>query len=567
MIIIDKIRFKNLNSVGNYWVEIPISAYKNILIVGKNGSAKTSVLQAITFALFGKPFTKIIISSLINSINKKGLETEIYFRKGNFTYKVIRGLKPDKFEIYENDILIKQDNSKVDYQKRLDTILGFDFNVFTKVSILASATYKPFMELEAKERRSLIEKLLDLEVFSLMSEISKSDLKEIKKLIDELDKEIYKIQVNITSKSKLQEEISKSSNSDKFSLNQNIVQIDKKLNENLSYKTELETKFKSLDINKYETIQKELEEESIDIKDKLKECFIKNKQTSETLKFFKENDICPICYQQVEESYKTKIVSNINLIDTNDLKFKESENIIKLQKINNWFNKVNQLKDSIKDLNTEQKTLEKEKSFYLKEIQKLEDKIIIDYSKELKELKKQLKVLEDKKQKYLEEKSIIDISLILLKDENIKGKIISNYVPLMNKLINEYLEKFNFFVKFELNENFEEKLKSRHIDSFGFLNFSEGEKARISLAILFCLREITKRKNRINLNLIGFDETLERVDSEAVESLIKILRSSDNNHIIISHNPELIQKFTYEEDLIIKVYKKGKFSYYDIGNQ
>lgn len=564
MIIIEKIRFKNICSVGNYFVEIELNKYRNIIFVGENGTGKTSVLQAITFGLFGKPFTSVKIGSLINSINNKNLVVEIFFSKGSTQYKIIRGLKPDIFEIYENGVLKKQDARKNDYQEYLDTILGFDFKTFTKVIILGSAVHVPVMQLSAKERRDLIEKLLDLEVFSYMNDYSKKQLKDINEKIKENDDIIYKLEINIETKERYQKEI--------------IGDIENKINiHNLKIK-DIQTRIDKIregmqsDIDKLATVDVSKYEENLKSYEKEYDKFRRDQITIEaenaiskkTLKFLDEYDVCPTCNQLLDEIYKTQIYENTIIADDEGIKIAILDVKGKIENVKKSLTKIDVFRDGIIEKNNKIRAYEKEIKIYKDEIETLNTSVEDNSNdKQIDEFKKLLKEKGKTKDILKEEKTIIDVALLLLKDEGIKASIIKKYVGLINILINQYLEKFDFFVKFELNENFEETLKSRHIDKFSYLNFSEGEKRRIDLAVLFVLKDISKKKNNVSCNLMAFDETLERIDEAGADCFVKLLRGFDTNNIIISHNDVVINKFNSEGDSIIKVFKKGKFSYYE----
>jgi len=562
MIIFEKVRFKNINSVGNYFVEIPLNEYRNLVFCGKNGSGKSSILQAITFGAFGKPFTSIKIGTLVNSINKKGLVVELYFSKGEKLYKVLRGLKPDIFEIYENDVLLKQDAKKNDYQKTLDTIFGFDFKTFINVIILGASNNVPFMQLPAKERRDLIEKLLDLEVFSVMNDYTKKELKDINEQIKENDSSIYKVELNIEFKEKYKKEAEKALKDKITEHLKSIKEIQDKVDVLTTERNSVIETLSNIDVKMYEDSLKEFQEEHKKMYDDEIMIEAGNTISRKTLKFLDEYDVCPTCNQLLDEIYKQQIYDNTIIVGAEGIKAGKEEIKIKINKTKVYLGKIQNRREYIDALAGDIAIHNKDIKFYNNEIEKLNKTNIDNCDEALEGFYKSLKTSQSEKDSLREKKTIIDVALMLLKDDGIKASIIKKYVGLINTLINSYLEKFDFFVKFELNEQFEETFKSRYVDSFSYLNFSEGEKKRIDLAILFVLKEISKRKNMVSCNLIAFDETIERIDEPAADCFAKILRSTDTNNIIISHDDKIISKFTSSDDCVMNVFKKGKFSYY-----
>jgi len=563
MIVFEKVRFKNINSVGNYFVEIPLNEYRNLIFCGKNGSGKSTLLQALSFGAFGKPFTSIKIGTLVNSVNKKGLLVELYFLKGKKEYKVIRGLKPDIFEIYENNTLLKQDAKKNDYQNTLDAIFGFDYKTFNNVIILGAANHTPFMQLSAKERRDLIEKLLDLEVFSIMNDFSKKELKDINEKIKDNESTIYKVELNIELKEKYKKE-AENAIKDKISEHlTTIKEIQDKVDVLAKERDSVIDILSKIDVEMYEDSLKEFNDEYKRMHDNEIMIEAENTRSRKTIKFLEEYDVCPTCNQQLDEIYKQQIYDNIIIVGAEGVKEAKEAVKTKIDKTKAYLAKIQNRREYIESLGGDIAIHNKDIKFYKNEIEKLNKTNIDNCDDELKEFYTSLKTAQESKEILKEKKTIIDVALMLLKDDGIKASIIKKYVGFINTLINSYLEKFDLFVKFELNESFEETFKSRHVDSFSYLNFSEGEKKRIDLAILFVLKEISKKKNMVSCNLIAFDETIERIDESAADCFSKLLRTSDTNNIIISHDEKIISKFTSTDDLVMKVFKKGKFSYYE----
>lgn len=567
MIVFENVKFKNINSVGNYFVEIPLNKFKNVVFVGENGTGKTTVLQAITFALYGKPFTDIKIGSLINSVNKNHLEVEIDFSKGKNHYKIRRGLKPDFFEIIENGNLIQQDAKKTDYQDRLNSILGFDFKTFTKVIILGSATHQPFMQLKTADRRDLIEKLLDLEVFSVMNDFSKKDLKKLNEEIKYNDSEIYKVELNIESKRDFVSDLERNYKNKVQDYRQRIDDALQKITSLENKRNELEDKLRGVEYEKYVNGLKALKERLSAVKIEERVIITENEEKQRQIDFLDSNDVCPICSQSLSDEYKQDIKNNIVFHNGDDSRTEKIQIEKKISKIEDFIAKVDKVNRAISEINGNIESYNKEINFFNNEIKKLDNDFSEDHAMEIKSLEKKLKSLQGDKEALSSQKSIIEIALVLLKDDGIKASIIRRYVNLINDLLRDYLEKFDFFVNFNLNENFEEEFKSRHVDKFSYLNFSEGEKKRIDLALLLTLKEISRQKNNISCNLLAFDETLERVDEHGADCFVKILRNTNTNNLIISHSDFVINKFNSGHDCVIRVFKKNKFSYYQILNQ
>jgi len=562
MIIFEGIRFKNLRSVGNYWVDFNLIENKNTILVGKNGTGKSTVVDALCYASFGKRFTKTTLANLVNSVNRKGLETELYFSKGSNRYRVIRGIKPDKFEIYENDILLPQDGKKDDYQNRLNKIFGFDFKTFTNVVILGSASHTPFMQLEAKERRALVERLLDLEVFSTMNEYAKSQLKEVKAKIKDVENGIYRTELSIGNKKELKQKIADSNKETIASYLNNIKHSNEEIEKEEISKKEIQEKIDAIDIDKYINSLDRLERELNEINSNLIVMKTKNQSVAKQKSFLSNNDICPTCKQQLDNEYKEELRSQLIEEDvtaiTKDVEKHEDD----INKVKTYLNKIDSTKREIDKHNSIISSHRRDIELYNREIEKLNAEDASEYDDEIKILEVGLKKIKKELNELNELKGIIEISVVLLKDDGIKASIIKKYIPLINDLINFYLDKFNFFCRFEINEEFEESLKSRHVDTFTYNDFSEGEKKRLDLSILFVLKEISKRKNMVNCNLLVFDETLERIDDDAADCFVKLLRDYNTNNIVISHDDKIISKFNSRNDSITRVSKKGKFSYF-----
>jgi DNA repair exonuclease SbcCD ATPase subunit len=338
--------------------------------------------------------------------------------------------------------------------------------------------------------------------------------------------------------------------------------------EDLNEKREtLEKKLEGVDVQKYSKALEGFEKNLEEINKKEIVVITENRSLKKQLDFIKNNDVCPTCKQPLNESYKDEITSNITLGDEQCYSEKKKEISENIEKIKSFLLNVDKILKAIVEINSNIDTYNKEIKFFNNEIKKLNDDFSGDHNIEISNLRKKLKELENTREELKKKKTIIDVALVLLKDDGIKSSIIRRYVSLINEMLRNYLEKFDFFVNFTLNENFEEEFKSRHVDKFSYLNFSEGEKKRIDLALLLTLKEISRKKNNISCNLLAFDETLERVDEHGADCFVKILRETNTNNLIISHSDFVINKFNSGGDCVIRVFKKNKFSYYQILSQ
>jgi len=567
VILFQYVKWKNFLSTGNFFTEVALDKSPNTLIIGKNGSGKSTILDALTFALFGKPYRKINKPNLLNSINEKDCIVEIGFTIGSKNYKVIRGMKPNVFEIYVDGVLLNQSAASKDYQEILEkNILKLNFKSFTQIVILGSASFTPFMQLSAADRRSIIEDLLDIQIFSSMNILVKQKLVDIKtegtnvKHGMELTAEKIKLhRQNLEENKKHNEdEISKKRNEiaeceDQISkLLTNIELIQKhidSMSSKISDKISLDKKAKKL----------------IQLESKIETNIRKNEKD---IAFYKENDSCPTCKQELDGKFKkVQINERTSKLDTQRLGLKEIQ--VEIDKANERLTQIQSINKNITQHNSEIVRLNAsltETNKYVgklnKEIETLSQrKTSLDGENEkLNVLKIELNELITKQETLSTEKHYYDFAATLLKDTGIKTKIIKQYLPIMNKLINKYLTALDSFINFNLNENFEEVIKSRHRDVFSYHNFSEGEKLRIDLAILFTWRQIAKMKNSTNTNLLILDEVFDSsLDTGGTDEFLKLMNSMGNetNLFVISHKgDQLFDKFRS----VIKFEKKANFS-------
>jgi len=567
MITFCSIKWKNFLSTGNVFTEIKLNEHKTTLIIGKNGSGKSTLLDAITFALFGKPFRKINKPQVLNSINQKDCMVELYFNIGNKNYKIIRGLKPAIFEIYCDDILVNQEAKSRDYQEYLEKfIIKMNFKSFTQIVILGSASFVPFMQLTAADRRSIIEDLLDIQIFSSMNIILKQKIMEAKDNQTNIKHELSLIAVKIESTKKLINEI-KSKNTEKIKLNLVEIEDNQKQNDDITQKITLIEKHidilqkKLVNLDKYKKQLKSLT--GIEGKVESKTAKIKKE-----IDFYKTYDDCPTCHQVLDETFKKNSISE-NEIKLSDLETGLKEIETKINSISEKITNMEKIMENIKDHQSEiirHNTTIKGINKYISKLQSENNDLInsknsyIEEENDINHFEKEKIDLESKKENIILDQQYYDIASGLLKDSGIKTRIIKQYLPIINKTINKYLTSMDFFVNFTLNENFEESIKSRHRDEFSYDNFSEGEKQKIDLALLFSWRTIAKLKNSINTNLLLLDEVFDSsLDSNATEELLKILNSfSDGLNIwVISHKDDILfDKFSQ----VIKFEKVNNFS-------
>jgi len=567
MITFTKIRWKNILSTGNAFTEIDLTRSTNTLIVGQNGAGKSTILDAFTFVLFGKPFRKINKPNLLNSINQSNGVVEVEFTIGKREYKVIRGLKPNVFEIFCDNVLLNQDAKSKDYQEHLEKfILKLNYKSFTQVVILGSASFVPFMQLSAADRRTIIEDLLDIGIFSSMNAVVKTQLSELKDRQKDIDYEMRLVAEKIKIQkqniedhktnsaaevAKKREEIASNSIAI-IKLKEDIVKIEKHVDimlESLSDRAQTEQKSKKmLQIEaKFESNKSKVEKE---------------------IEFYDNNDNCPTCHQAIHEDHKTKSITE-KRDKLNEIEKATGLLLIEIDKTNKRLDEITKTQESVRShsseivkLNTQFKSLNTFNEKLLSEINQIERTAFsfeTDNTK-LKELKSLLEDhVKDAKQ-CAEDKQYYEYASVLLKDSGIKTKIIKQYLPVMNKLINKYLTAMDFFVNFNLDENFEETIKSRHRDEFSYASFSEGEKMRIDLALLFTWRQVAKMKNSVNTNLLILDEVFDSsLDGVGTEEFLKLLNSLDNNTnvFVISHKgDQLFDKFRS----VIKFEKRNNFS-------
>lgn len=553
MIIFKSVSWKNFLSTGNIPNKVNLNEHATTLIVGKNGEGKSTILDALTFSLFNKPFRDINKNQVVNSINQKNCVVEIEFDIGPIQYRVVRGIKPNIFEIYQNGTIINQDAAVKDYQKVLEQqILKLNYKTFTQVVILGSASFVPFMQLPVWQRREVIEDILDIKVFSTMNTILKEKMAENKESMGSVETEIRIITEQAKAQKKLIDSLQTSKDQNVQILRN---KIDVNINE-ISDKTHivdlLNTDIEALNLKLADKM--DVDKQIDACKSNMSRLQQKMAQVDEHIEFFSSNETCPSCEQGIQHEHKDKIVSKISsdkqelnngLSTLNSAYTKLSADLQEKQDI------LNQIQDKNILISTEVNAMNmliKANNQLEQEINGLSVQGDIDLEKDkLKNLASDALAKNDIKMELVKEKQLQDIAGMLLKDTGIKTTIIREYLPAMNKLINMYLSAMDFFVKFELDESFNEKIKSRFRDEFTYASFSEGEKMRIDLAILFTWRQIAKMKNSVNTNLLLLDEIFDSsLDVAGTDYFLSVMNTlgENTNVFVISHKGDvLLDKF------------------------
>ena len=567
MIVFKTIRWKNFLSTGNQFTEVSLTDTKSSLIVGANGAGKSTILDALTFALFGKPFRKINKPQLLNSINQSDCIVEVNFDIGRNKYTVIRGIKPNKFEIQQNGVTLDQDASAVDQQKHFEqTILKMNYKSFTQIVVLGSSTFVPFMRLPLAARREIIEDILDIQIFSTMNVSLKEKIKVIN---DELKDHEYKLSLvkeKIDMQKKFMLDIDKKNKED-IQDKENRKEI--LLTEALDYETEILNNDKEIDtktiaVSDTQTLKTTITKVST-LKEKLS---TKRKSHAKEKKFFEENDACPTCGQSIEEHFKQEKITLLSdkLAEVEKAMSDLGQQLSNLRSQEDTFilliDEINELNLKNRQLNNEIKSLHKRIEELDNDIRKLRDSDVSQREQFsiLKSLSEDGKRIQETISETKEEKDCLLTAAQLLKDSGIKTRIIKKYLPTMNKLINDYLEKMEFSASFMLNENFEEVIKSRYRDEFSYESFSEGEKARIDIALLLTWRSVAKLKNSVDTNLLILDEIFDgSLDQNGNSDLGWILKTFDEktNVFVISHRDNMVDKF----DRCLRFEKHKNFSY------
>ena len=567
MILFKTVRWKNFLSTGNAFTEVRLDSSASTLIVGSNGAGKSTMLDAICFALFNKPFRKITKGQLVNAVNEKDTLVEIEFSIGSREYLVRRGIKPNLFEIYLNGTMLNQEASVQDQQKTLEqSVLKLNYKSFTQVVVLGSSTFVPFMQLTPPNRREVIEDLLDIRIFSTMNTLLKDRVKSLKDSIRDheykldMAKERVEMQQRFITDLKEQSAANNAQRQGEItSLRDEIVKVQEMVDADMKLCAELQGQ-----VTQYATVDEELGKLRV-FESKFKD---KKKTFQRDLKFFKKNDTCPTCKQSITEEFRTSKEATI----TDSISELEKASVDLQAKIDDITTSVTAkqtLLESIQNLQQEIASNNREVRWKQDAIGKIEESIektnggganLKREQAKLKEIARDGIEVEKNLSSKKKDRDNHDVITNMLRDTGVKAGIIKRYLPIMNQLINRYLKELDFYVSFELNENFEETIKSRFRDEFSYASFSEGEKMRIDLALLFTWRTIAKMKNSANTNLLILDEIFDSsLDVSGTDDFMKILIafSEDSNVFVISHKPDAMQD-RFESVLVVE--KKQNFS-------
>jgi DNA repair exonuclease SbcCD ATPase subunit len=567
MITFRSIAWENFLSTGNTPNKVQLDRSTTTLIIGKNGEGKSTILDALCFSLFGKPFRNINKAQLINSINGKKCLVKVEFSISGKEYRIVRGIKPNVFEIYVNDELMNQDAAARDYQKVLEQqILKLNYKTFTQVVILGSASFVPFMQLPSSQRREVIEDILDIRIFSTMNQILKEKSSETKSEILRIDQEITTAKTKVDGQSLLIKTISDAKSEVIESLlskieanNQQILRSEDSVASLVAEITAL--KSRTAEKSKVDTDLETAKEWKTKLASKVD-------QFSTQTEFFNENENCPSCSQGIPHDHKAKIIEELNAkVATENARIQELDKT--LSKLQSRLADINELVLKISDKNIELSThnstitiLNKQNKALQTEIEtsKADTTNVDEEKRKLRELAQEAVEKIKKKTELQQQKNLEEVANSLLKDTGIKTAIIREYLPVMNKLINKYLQAMDAYIHFELDEAFNEVVKSRHRDEFTYASFSEGEKMRIDLAILFTWRQIAKMKNSVNTNLLIldeiFDSSLDTAGTDYFLNLIDQLGENTNIFIISHKGDQLFDKFRS----VIRFEKQNDFS-------
>ena len=502
MIIFEKIRFKNFLSYGNTWTELDLESHKDTLIIGENGAGKSTFLDALSYALYMKPFRKVNNPQLVNSVNKKHLQAEVEFRIGSNKYKVMRGHAPRKFEVYLNDELLNQDAHTKDYQKILEqNILKMNYKSFTQIVVLGSRNFIPFMQLSTVDRRTVIEDLLDIQIFSTMAGLLKDKIALNKNALQDVDYQLNLLEDKVSVQENYIDKVKENVDAQLKEINEKIIETAEQIEHHKTQMVDLELQASELfeqceplesvsnRIQQFLTLEGQIERKITNLK--------------KQLKFYEDNAECPTCGQEITDEFKGTKTEEANTAITEttsgleQLEAQIASNSTRMESLK----AIKEQAEQVDSLRANERT----SIIVLEEIleglnNELASKSFEDGDEEeatarLGQLNQDIEDEKDKKAELKKKQSVYDAARTLLMDTGIKSRIIKQYVPIMNKLINKYLAAMEFFVDFNLDEDFKETIRSRHRDEFSYASFSEGEKMRIDLALLFTWRAIAKLKN------------------------------------------------------------------------
>ena len=558
MIRLKNVRWKNFLATGNRFIEVELDQEPMMLVVGKNGAGKSTLIDAITFSLFGKPFKKINKGQLINSVNEREMVTEIEFSVGTAGWKVRRGIKPALFEIYLNGNLVNQDAKALDYQKYLeDKVLKVNFKSFTQIVVLGSASFVPFMQLTAHDRRVIIEDILDIGIFSIMRSLLKDRLMTLKEELNDLEYEIKLLQEKIVLQEKYIEEMKAESaqkqKTDLAKIKETEKLVEKLNNEIEEHQERIMALMKSIsDQDKVTIKNQELDKYRSQIKKNLK-------KLGKDKKFFENNENCPTCKREIEKDFKESKLKDV-VINIDSMSSGLDKLETEIEKIHKRIGEISELNQKIQkeelEISRKNSNVQAHNSFITKLSSDIEEmQKVKNQTKTIHILNKELDDSKSTRFKYIEQRHYYDILSSILNDTGIKTRIIRKYLPVINNHVNNYLKDMDFFVNFQLDENFQETIKSRHRDDFSYYSFSEGEKKRIDIALLLTWRDIASMRNSVNVNLLILDEIFDAsLDQAGMDDLMKLFNILKNTNLfIISHKLDVLDDKFPKRILVEKV--------------
>ena len=544
MIRLKTVRFKNFLASGNRFIEVKLDKEPMMLIVGKNGAGKSTLIDAITFSLFGKPFKKVNKGQLMNTVNEKELMTEMEFSVGSTEWKIRRGMKPAIFEIYHNGKVINQDAKSTDYQKYLEEkVLKLNFKSFTQIVVLGSASFVPFMQLTANDRRVIIEYILDIGIFSIMKNLVKDRSNTLKEELSDLEFKIKLLQEKIILEEKYIKDLKYNSEKKRKSDLEKIKETEKliiKLNEEIEDHKDMVLSLINSIIDKSSMLKKnkELDNYKLQINKNLKKL---NKENT----FFEDNENCPTCEQDIDEKFKNNKLKQI-LKDIDEMNNGLDKLNEEVEKVDERISEIMVCNETIQKeeniISLKNSDIQAHNSFITKLNEELQEDVDSKVISKKTLFESELQEYKDERLQYVEQRRYYDILDTILNDKGIKTRVIRKYLPVINNHVNKYLKDMDFFVNFQLDENFNETIKSRNRDDFSYYSFSEGEKKRIDISLLLTWRDIAAMRNSVNVNLLILDEIFDAsLDQSGMDDLMKLFNFLKNTNLfVISHKLDIL---------------------------
>ena len=544
MIKLKTVRFKNFLASGNRFVEVKLNKDPMMLVVGKNGAGKSTLIDAITFSLFGKPFKKINKGQLMNTVNEKNLMTEIEFSVGKSEWKIRRGIKPAVFEIYHNGKVMNQDAKSTDYQKYLEEkVLKLNFKSFTQIVVLGSASFVPFMQLTANDRRVIIEDILDIGIFSIMKNLVKDRSNTLKEELSDLEFKIKLLQEKIILEEKYIKDLKYNSEKKRKSDLEKIKETEKliiKLNEEIEDHKDMVLSLINSIIDKSSMFKKnkELDSYKLQINKNLKKL---NKENT----FFEDNENCPTCEQDIDEKFKNNKLKQI-LKDIDEMNNGLDKLNEEVEKVDERISEIMVCNETIQKeeniISLKNSDIQAHNSFITKLNEELQEDVDSKVISKKTLFESELQEYKNERLQYVEQRRYYDILDTILNDKGIKTRVIRKYLPVINNHVNKYLKDMDFFVNFQLDENFNETIKSRNRDDFSYYSFSEGEKKRIDISLLLTWRDIAAMRNSVNVNLLILDEIFDAsLDQSGMDDLMKLFNFLKNTNLfVISHKLDIL---------------------------